>query len=253
MTGDRVILCGGMRYRGKTKTKPILLNLWGNEQNVKLKISDITKRMADNMPRLFADLIEIATYIYCADQAVPRRNSVGNVGAKWRRPFRFFIPVRNPDFWSSKEVCSELQQTLGFLSDDTYVFEFAKLTGGDPVTEYLEFGQEGDKGFNANEVVLFSGGLDSLAGAIQEAVTGKLSVALISHRSSPKVDPKQRNLVQELSRHCSGGELFHVPVWVQKMDKSLWEGAHTKNTVVPLRIHCGYSSPNVWAVENSVL
>ena len=118
---------------------------------------------------------------------------------------------------------------MEFLSDDAYLFEFSKLAGRDPVTEYLKFGEEGNKGFHPKDVVLFSGGLDSLAGAIEEAVINKLSVALVSLRSSPKVDPKQRGLVQELRRHCSGADLFHVPVWVQKLDKSLWR-EHTQRT-----------------------
>lgn len=69
-------------------------------------------------------------------------------------------------------------------------------------------------------MVLFSGGLDSLAGAVQEAVAAKRSVVLVSHRSSPKIDSRQRALLQDLGGHCTGPKPFHIPVWVNK-DKAL--------------------------------
>src|SRR5262249_5323885 len=39
--------------------------------------------------------------------------------------------------------------------------------------------------------ILFSGGTDSLAGAVQEAIIAKRQVALIYHRSSPKIAHRQ--------------------------------------------------------------
>jgi hypothetical protein len=69
-------------------------------------------------------------------------------------------------------------------------------------------------------VLLFSGGLDSLGGAVQEAVAGKRSVALVSHRSAPKIASRQKTLLEDLQRHCPAKKLFHVPVWVNK-DKPL--------------------------------
>jgi hypothetical protein len=43
-----------------------------------------------------------------------------------------------------------------------------------------------------DEVVLFSGGLDSLSGAIEELSTDGKRVALVSHRSSPKIYDHQK-------------------------------------------------------------
>ena len=67
--------------------------------------------------------------------------------------------------------------------------------------------------------MLFSGGLDSLGGAVHELVTGKRSIALVSHRSSAKIDAKQQQLVRDLAAR-SPRKPLHVPVWVNK-DKAL--------------------------------
>lgn len=182
-----------------------------------LQVGDISQKMVANLaPELF-DLLEIATYVYCADQTTTRGGSSSqDFGAKWRRQFQFHIPVRVPELWSSKQVQSALCDTLGFLSDDVYEFKFKKLVNPPPVDQYLDFGSDGGAGFQADEVVMFSGGLDSLAGAVQEAIHDKRSIALVSHRSSSKIDSKQQDLVRDLQARSTGHQPFHVPVWVNK-------------------------------------
>ena len=169
----------------------------GRDSNVTLKVGDISEKMVTNIAPALIDLLEIATYVYCADQATTRGGSTSrDYGTKWRRQFQFHIPVREPDLWSSKPVRSALCATLGFLSDDEYEFTFKKLAKPPPVDQYLDFGAGGATGFQAEEVLLFSGGLDSLGGAIQEAISDERSIALVSHRSSPKIYNKQRALLQ---------------------------------------------------------
>lgn len=218
MSNERVILCGGLPAPGKAKGKDTVpLSLWGNDSNVMLKVGDISQKMVANISPVLIDLLEIATYVYCADQATTRGGgSSREYGAKWRRQFQFHIPVREPDVWSSKPVRAALCDTLGFLSDDEYEFTFKKLAKPPPVDQYLDFGAGGASGFQAEEVILFSGGLDSLSGAIQEAITDKRSIALVSHRSSPKIDNRQRALLHDLKEHCPSTQPFHVPVWINK-------------------------------------
>src|SRR5262249_4171213 len=101
MSNERVILCGNLAAAGGAATKgAVSLTLWGKQANVTLKISDISERMVANIPPVLVDLLEIATYIYCADQATTRGGgNATNYGAKWRRRFEFRIPVRKPDVW----------------------------------------------------------------------------------------------------------------------------------------------------------
>ncbi|MGH8727569.1 MAG: hypothetical protein ACREV9_05325, partial [Burkholderiales bacterium] len=64
---------GGLTAGGDESKKGIVpLHLWGKRANVHLKISDISEKMAANIPPVLLDLLEIATYVYCADQATTR-------------------------------------------------------------------------------------------------------------------------------------------------------------------------------------
>ena len=64
-------------------------------------------------------MLEIAAYVYCADQFTKRGTELmTNMGADWRRKFRFRIPVRCPDVWGKDSVREALVEILGFLSED---------------------------------------------------------------------------------------------------------------------------------------
>jgi len=217
MSNERVILCGGLAApRDREQKAKVLLHLWGNDRNVHLTISDISEKMVANIPPVLVDLLEVATYVYCADQATTRGgDGARNYGANWRRRFQFHIPVREPRLWSSGPVLTALCDTLGFLSDDEYEFTFKKLADPPLISRYLDFGPAESAGFQAEEVILFSGGIDSLGGAVQEALVGKRKVALVSHRSSPKIAKRQKDLLKDLEKHSST-KLFHVPVWINK-------------------------------------
>ena len=147
-----------------------------------LKAEDLSRPVLADIPDTFADLIEIATYVYVADQAVTRGgDGVDNLGADWRRRLLLSIPIRHPGFWQRPEVYAALVETLSFLSEDEYHFYFSQLDDGPNVQNYLPFSR-GGKGRPVEEVALFSGGLDSVGGAVQEVVFDRRAVALVNHR-----------------------------------------------------------------------
>jgi 7-cyano-7-deazaguanine synthase in queuosine biosynthesis len=221
MRNKVLFLCGTPKLPKKTfyppEAKQEPLQLWGNKQNINLKISDITRQMVSKLPSTYEDLIEIATYVYCADQTTPRGGSgVRDIGEHWRREFYFQVAVRNPKFWNQKSVKSALKDLLQFLSDDYYEFNFIELKDPPKFSDYLDFPAE-DVGSMVDEVILFSGGLDSLAGAIEEIFNQNKKVALVSHRSVAKIYSKQKDLISEINNRCSKKMTYHVPIWIQKM------------------------------------
>lgn len=227
--GERIILCGGAPGPSRVKQDGILeLTLYGSEPNVNLEISNISRRLVSDIPDVFADLIEIAAYIYSADQAVTRGGEgVVAVGQNWRRKLRFHIPMREPEIWSSPSVSDILKGTLSFLSDDEFDFHFTRQHESAPVQKYLRFDEAVRQADELDAVLLFSGGLDSLGGAVEEAVCNHGRVALVSHRSNSKIHSKQKQLVQDLAALCAHAP-FHIPVWVNK-DKALGK-EHTQRT-----------------------
>jgi hypothetical protein len=202
MPNERAILCGDVSDTNLPfkDTKPIRLCLWRPHQNITLCFDDIRRYLWRDIPLPFQDLIEIATYIYCADQAVTRGgDGVDNFGENWRRRLFFRIPVRHPDLWNSTDLHDLLCSTLGFLSEDEYIFEFTKLENSPPFQQYLKFSDDNALFGDPEEVVLFSGGLDSLGGAIQEAVIDKRRVVLVTHKPNQKMERRYRHLKELLA------------------------------------------------------
>lgn len=215
---DHIVLCGGVaRSSSGHRGRILSLRLGDGDDEIRLRIGNITSRVVSNLPNVLIDLVEIASYVYCADQAITRGGEgVVAFGKKWRRRFQFNVPVREPEVWSSKAVLTTLQNTLGFLSDDEYEFRFSAQKAQLPMQAYLDLESSKEATDQIEEVLLFSGGVDSLGGAVAEAVRDKRRVALVSHRANPKIDNKQKLLVAELEERCTENKPLHIPVWVQK-------------------------------------
>lgn len=210
MANERSILCGDVSHENLLfrHNNPLYLHFRGPKKNISF---DFPKHLLRAIPSQFYDLIEIATFVYCADQAVTRGGDGSRkFGSDWRRKLFFRIPVRNPDLWNSPTLKDGLTETLSFLSEDEYYFDFVTLKAELPTQEPLEFDMP-----EADEVILFSGGLDSLGGAIQEAVVNKRSVALVTHQSTSKLVPRNRKLLELLKGHTNS-PLLYIPININK-------------------------------------
>jgi hypothetical protein len=91
------------------------------------------------------------------------------------------------------EISSSLEQLLGFMSEDNIRFEFGQARDPPKTSDYFEFGSD------IEEVLLFSGGLDSLTGAVDRLINGHARLLLVSHVSSTKMGSRQRELARELA------------------------------------------------------
>ena len=223
MSAKHVILCGGVKLSSRSKAwgdaPQTHLSIGNGRGKVHLHLRDLTKSMAQNPPEAAVDLLEIVSYIYAADQAVRRGGEVEfEYGSKWRRHFWFEIPVRNPDLWSQPAVSDTLREVLTFLSDDDYEFNFKKLRKAPSLNEYLDFRRTGTDSSGIEEVMLFSGGLDSFGGAVKEIADGQRKVALVSHVPTSKIGGPQRKLVKALNEHLGGTAPapFHVQIELNK-------------------------------------
>jgi Queuosine biosynthesis protein QueC len=209
---EHLVLCGGAK--APKAGRAASLSLHGPSANVRLRIADISRLLLANIPDVLVDLLEVASYIYAADSAIPRGGRIdAQMGARWRRKFRFVIPVRLPDLWSSDSVLSALVETLSFLSEDDYELEFGPLENPPAVANYFEFPDAEGTAFTPDEVILFSGGLDSFAGTVEELVAHGRKVALVSHRSASKIAGAQKHLIDQLRRRFGIDRALHVPIW----------------------------------------
>jgi 7-cyano-7-deazaguanine synthase in queuosine biosynthesis len=224
MAEKHLVLCGNTKLTSRSKewreAPTLRLALGSGKKQLHLKIHHITRKLASQLPDAAVDLLELAAYVYTADQMVsrggPKEFEYGN---RFRRHFRFEVPVRCPDMWSSSTLRQQLVATLGFLSDDDYEFEFVKLDKNQPVEGYLFDEEDTDAGFE--EVILFSGGLDSFAGAVQEILQGQRKVVLVSHRSVSKLFARQRDLVADITQRLTDRSKrpLHVAVEINKSEE----------------------------------
>jgi hypothetical protein len=160
-------VCGGVRGKSPDPlAQSFVLDVQGSNRNVNLRISDITRTMLSTLPDLLLDLLEVAAYVYCADQHATRGDeSLAQAGSTWRRAMLFSIPVRLPEVWTSAPVLTALTETLGFLSDDIYDFRFVPAVA--PFMESATYFPElSETTAETDLIALFSGGLDSFAGAV---------------------------------------------------------------------------------------
>src|SRR5262249_12297070 len=84
-----------------------------------------------------------------------------------------------------------------------------------PIDRYLEF-QSTPYDDIVEEVVMFSGGVDSLGGAVHEAVIDKRKVILVNHQSTGKLVPRHNHLLGLLVGKAKDYRPLHLPVLINK-------------------------------------
>lgn len=222
MANDCFVFCGNVPVLSNIPPKKVR-QLWtsGPHQNCHPQIDTLCARLEENVSDHLIDLLEIAVYIYVADQAFSRGGDAGQCeGKEWRRQFHFHIPVRHPDLWNSNDLQAPLKDAIQFLSADKYEFHFYKQDKPVSAQEYINFGEDQQPYFNADKVVLFSGGLDSLAGTIQELAENKCKLVLVTHRPNDKIGRPQFDLMRGLKTYFNPSDLLHVSLGINK-DQSL--------------------------------
>jgi REase_DpnII-MboI/Queuosine biosynthesis protein QueC len=213
----RTFLCGGAKAEVETGHVSVPLDTTGPERNVNLRLEDVAKVMTSALNPRVLDFLELAAYIYAADSSVARDTGWLDQASTepWGREFTFHVAVRDPIFWSDPRTIAVLTRLLKFLSDDAYNFHFHQMEHSLPVQMYLELGDLQDWPFyGVDRVLMFSGGLDSLAGAVDTAASGS-PLVLVSHRPVAALSKRQQDLFTAL-RSGVQSNMIRIPVWVNK-------------------------------------
>ena len=225
---ERLFYCG-RASSPRHLDRAIELSLAGRGRNINRRFEDIETRMVADVPDHLRDLLDIATYVFVADRMVTRGgDTLPNMGSEWRRRLRLHIAVRKPHHWEDPSVKARLRDLVGLISEDSYHFDFSQLDEEPQFPSRLALSTSEQTPSRYDQVILFSGGLDSLAGAALELDTTDDRIVLISHRSSDRAFSHQRKLAVELAeRHP--GRVLHVPVEIT-MTQSLHDAEFTQRT-----------------------
>jgi hypothetical protein len=170
---------------------------------------------------LGVDLLVLAAHIYAADTRISRDTESQD---SWTREIRLVVPVSDVIHWNS--VSGLLERMLNFLTGDRWSFGFRNRP-------------EGFEHFVAvpplllttppfDDISLFSGGLDSLIGAI-DALQGGRNPLFVSHAGEGAVSAAQDTLFRRLEAQYPSRPFRRLRIWMS-FPKDLVKGVPTEDS-----------------------
>jgi 7-cyano-7-deazaguanine synthase in queuosine biosynthesis len=176
------------------------------QQGVLKRIKELTGRTP---PLRAQDLLTLAIVVFAADTQIPRRMA----DDRWTRDITLHVPVFDLTVWDG--LAPLVVRMLNFLTGDSWNIEFREREPVEPAaarapTEPPEI----------HDVALFSGGLDSLVGALDLLEAGRC-VALTGHYGAGVTNSVQHSVLSSLKgRYGSRVVPFMFHVQPRKVKKS---------------------------------
>jgi len=150
------------------------------------------------------DLLVVAAHVHAADTRIARKTESQD---GWTREIRLVVPVSDPDRW--RQAAPVLKRALDFLSGDKWELGFRARPKGfemlvkKPKLAVVPF----------DTVNLFSGGLDSLIGAIDTLKAGGAPL-LVSHAGEGAVSKSQEFCFDGLKDAYPKSQFDRLRVWM---------------------------------------
>jgi len=191
----------------------------------------LSETLGANPHPLIRDLIRLAVGVYTTDLRVPRMRT----DDRWTRDITLYMPVSNVAQWSKAR--SVLHQLLNFLTGDHWEVQFRP---SDSIANAASPAAE-----SVDDVCLFSGGLDSLVGAIDLLATGS-RVALVSHHGlGDGIKSIQARVIAALQSEFDN-QIIHVPFYVHPDRGNTDEGENTMRARSFLFMAMGVAVAAAW-------
>lgn len=152
------------------------------------------------------DVLILAAHVHAADTRISRTSESQD---GWTREIRLIVPVSDPERWIA--VTPVFVRMLNFLTGDHWSLAFRarppRFTRVAPARPARLFGPPFD------DIALFSGGLDSLIGAI-DALEGGRTPLLISHAGEGATSDAQSTIFDTLQTHYRGCSFDRLRLWM---------------------------------------
>lgn len=170
---------------------------------------------------LSVDLLVLAAHIHAADTRISRNTESQD---NWTREIRLVVPVSDVARWTS--VSGLLQQMLNFLTGDRWSFDFrVRPKGFERIVAPLPL-VVAKPPFDG--ISLFSGGLDSLIGAIDALEQGR-NPLFVSHAGEPAVSAAQETLFRRLEAQYPKRPFRRLRIWMT-FPKELVKGVSAEDS-----------------------
>ena len=167
------------------------------------------------------DVLVLAAHVHAADTRVSR-DSESQDG--WTRELRLIVPVSDPDRWAA--AAPIFVRMLNFLTGDRWSLGFRarqrRFTRIAPTAPGRLIGPP------FNDLALFSGGLDSLIGAIDALEAGRTPL-LISHAGEGATSDAQTTIFDALKAQYPANPIQRLRLWMAFPDGFV-QGSAGENT-----------------------
>lgn len=175
--------------------------------------ANIARCLPGVLDPLLADLLDVALFVYLADRFSPRRSHKNpHYLFQWNRMFRLKIPVRRPELWNQEILKGSLKRLLRFFTEDNWDFDF-EVRQQEPRPSERQSSLFSAELPQNLRVALFSGGLDSFAGVINQlAELPNHHFVLVSGITNPRQGKGQREQVN-LIRQKMADRLSQVAIY----------------------------------------
>nr|WP_294504245.1 Qat anti-phage system QueC-like protein QatC [uncultured Rhodopila sp.] len=168
------------------------------------------------------DVLVLASHVHAADTRVSR---TGESQDGWTRELRLIVPVSDPDRWTA--AVPIFVRMLNFLTGDRWSLgfrarprRFARVAPTPPGRLI---------GPPFNDLALFSGGLDSLIGAIDALEAGRTPL-LISHAGEGATSDAQTTIFDALKAQYRTNPFQRLRLWMAFPDGFVRESAGENTT-----------------------
>ncbi|MVM32445.1 hypothetical protein GO755_20540 [Spirosoma sp. HMF4905] len=153
------------------------------------------------------DMLIVAAHIYAADTRISR---ISESQDTWTRELHLIIPVSDVAVWSN--VSAHLVRLLNFLTGDRWEIEFRSRTSA--LASIISQKPENQPNPPFTKLQLFSGGLDSLIGAINNLEASDVIPLLISHAGDGAASDAQKFCYDALKSHYSSKPFDRLRLWM---------------------------------------
>ncbi|MEX0975387.1 MAG: Qat anti-phage system QueC-like protein QatC [Bacillota bacterium] len=196
------------RLAGKTEVVTNLELVSGERQlksGIGRALEDLT-HLGVYPTEIGVDLLVLAAHVFAADTRISR---VTESQDSWTREIRLVVPVSDPDRWATGS--DTLVRMLNFLTGDRWEIGFrSRPQGFATLTRHRSVGLRRPR---FNKLALFSGGLDSLIGAVDLLEAGNTPL-FVSHAGEGAISDAQQTLFRTLRAEYSGRPFDRLRIWM---------------------------------------
>jgi hypothetical protein len=214
---------GAYEINAKHNEQLKLLDFLAGKKSLQFGIGSTVKQLAGlNIypSEVGLDLLILAVMVCAIDT---RLNRIQTSQDAWTREIKLIVPVSDVLLWSNTK--NTLEKMLRFLTGDLWEIEFRLRP--DQFRQLIKKNQTSQLKFNG--VSLFSGGLDSLIGAIDFLESG-ITPLFISHAGEGAVSKPQSSVFEELKKLYAAANIKRLRYPSARLPKNFFSSTNSENS-----------------------